>query len=184
MPGHSIHDNILITHEIMHKFKNLKGKATWVALKLDIEKTYDRLEWDFIEECLYRLGFHEIWIKWIIECITTVFYSLVINDEPTGHLRPSRGIRQGDPLLPYIFIMCMEVFSTALINAAQKPRTGLGIKLTTGGERIPCLLFAEDYLLFCRADQTNCSKLKHLLDEFCIQSGQLINFHKYTLTFS
>jgi len=74
VPGRSIHDNILITHEIMHKFKVLKGKTEWVALKLDMEKAYDRLECDFIEECLKRLGFHGKWIHWVMECIATVSY--------------------------------------------------------------------------------------------------------------
>jgi len=131
---------------------------------------------------LQRFGFLEIWIKWIMECIKTVSYSLIINDEPTGHIRPSCGIKQGDPLSPYIFIMCMEVLNTALSNATKQSRTGLGIKINTGVERIPCLFFADDYLLFYRADQTNYTVLKHLLDALCNHSGQLVNYHKSTLT--
>ena len=77
----------------------------------------------------------------------------------------------------------MEALSTKLVDAAQQPQSGLGIKLSAGGERIPCRLFADDCSLFCKANQTNCSKLKYILDELCTQSGQLINFHKSTLTF-
>jgi len=77
----------------------------------------------------------------------------------------------------------MEVLSTALSNGTKQHRTGLGIKLSTGLERIPCLLFADDCLLFRRTDYTNCMKLKKILDDFRSQSGQLINYHKSTLTF-
>jgi len=89
IPGRSIHENILLTHEIMHKFKKIKGKQAWVALKLDMEKAYDRLEWPFIQRCLEQLGFHTKWIHWVMKCITTVSYSLLINDEPTGLIQPT-----------------------------------------------------------------------------------------------
>jgi len=113
IPGRCIHDNILLTHEIIYKFNNCKGKMPWVAIKLDMEKTYDRLEWDFIHKCFQDFGFHQQWIKWIMECISSVSYSLLINDEPNKLFQPSRGIRQGDPLSPYIFILCGEVFNSS-----------------------------------------------------------------------
>jgi len=118
------------------------------------------------------------------ECITPVSYSLLVNDEPSGLIRPTRGIRQGDPLSPYIFILCMEALSSALLKESLQSKIGIGIKLSTGSERIPCLLFADDCLLFCKVDITTCRKLKSLLDSFCAHSEQLINYHKSTLTFS
>ena len=184
IPGKSIHENILLTHEIMHKFRKTKGKHAWVALKLDMEKAYDRLEWPFIRACLHQLGFHPTWINWVMECITTTSYSLLVNDESTGLIKPTRGIRQGDPLSPYIFILCMEALSTALFTASAQSKSGLGIKLSPGVERIPCLLFADDCLLFCKAETNSCTQLKTLLDTFCTQSGQFINLHKSSLTFS
>jgi len=78
----------------------------------------------------------------------------------------------------------MEALSMALSKATKQRRTGIGIKLSPALERIPCLLFADDCLLFCKADHTNCTRLKNILDEFCNQSGQLINYHKSTLTYS
>ena len=65
VPGRSIHDNILLTHEIMNKFKHMKGKKAWVALKLDMEKAYDRVERQFLFDALKHLGFHPQWIHWI-----------------------------------------------------------------------------------------------------------------------
>ena len=90
VPNRYIHDNILLTHEVMNKFRNMKGKKSWIALKLDMEKAYDRVEWNFLLEALKQLGFHSKWIHWIRECISTVFYSIIVNDEVTGFF-PLRG---------------------------------------------------------------------------------------------
>jgi len=78
----------------------------------------------------------------------------------------------------------MKVLSNSLIKESLKPKSGVGIKLCSGSERIPCLLFAKDCLLFRKVDTKNYRQVKQLLDEFCSLSGQLINFHKSTLTFS
>ena len=151
----------------MHKFKKIQGKQAWVALKLDMEKAYDRIEWSFIRQCLEHLGFHSKWIQWIMECITSISYSLLVSDEPSGLIRPTRGIRQGDPPSSYIFILCMEALSKALLKESMETKIGIGIKLSPGSERIPCLLFANDCLLFCKVEATTCNRLKSLLDTFC-----------------
>jgi len=78
----------------------------------------------------------------------------------------------------------MEVMSHSLIKESLKLKSGVGLKLCAGSEHIPCLLFADDCLLFCKADTTHCWRIKHILDAFCDLSGQLINYHKSTLTFS
>ena len=182
--GRSIHDNILLTHEIMHKFRKCKGKTAWVALKLDMEKAYDRLEWYFIQKCFQEIGFHPQWIKWVIECISSVSYSFLINGASHGLLLPSRGIRQGDPLSPYIFILCMEVFCSFLIKESRTAKSGIGIKICPKSTKIPYLLFADDCLTFCKSNQQTCSQLKDILDTFCALSGQLVNFHKSVITFS
>ena len=122
IPGRSIHDNILISHEIMHKFKKPKGKKAWVTIKLDIKKAYDQMEWDFIMHCFQEIDFHPTWNKWIKECISSVSYWVIVNDEPHGLFTPTRGIPQGDPLSPYIFIICMEVLSLWLNNATANKK--------------------------------------------------------------
>jgi len=184
IPHRTIHDNILIAHEIVNKFKIMKGKKGFVALKLDMEKAYDRLEWDFLLSCLKQLGFHDTWIQWIKECISTVSYSFIINNEPHGFFKPSRGLRQGDPLSPYLFTICMDVLAKRLHALSLNPKSGIGIKIAQDAERIPCLLFADDSLLFCKATPRACQQLKEVLDTFCTQSGQLVNFHKSSILFS
>ena len=138
----------------MHKFKKTQGKQAWVALKLDMEKAYDRIEWSCIRQCPEQLGFHQQWIQWIMECITSVSYSLLVNNEPVGLIHPTRGIRQGDPLSPYIFIICMEDLSKFLLKESMETKAGIGIELGPRSERIPCLLFADDCLLFCKVETT------------------------------
>ena len=184
VPDRAIHDNILVAHEIMNKFKHYKGKKGFVALKIDMEKAYDRIEWNFLLACLRQLGFDDIWIKWISECISTVSYSIVINGEACGFFKPSRGLRQGDPLSPYLFLICMDVLARSLYAHSLDSKLGIGIKLAPAAMRIPCLFFADDSLIICKTSLTACRQLKNTLDLFCAQSGQLINFHKSSLIFS
>jgi len=164
IPNRTIHDNILLAHELINKFHHFKGKKGYIALKLDMEKAYDRIEWDFLLACLQQLGFHEKWIQWIKECISTVSYSIIVNNEPTGFFRPTRGLRQGDPLSPYLFIICMNVLASRLHEQSLFPKSGIGAKIAPSAPRIPCLLFADDSLIFCKASFLACQKLKEILD--------------------
>jgi len=89
-----------------------------------MEKAYDRIDWSFIRHCLEQLGFHPQWMQWIMECITSVSYSLLVYDEPAGLIRPTRGIHQGDPLSPYIFIICMEALVKPSLKNPWKQKWG------------------------------------------------------------
>ena len=108
-PNKAISDNILVAFETLHHMKMKKvGRVGHVALKLDMSKAYDRLEWGFLKKIMEKMGFYPTWIGWIMECIQSVTYSILVNGESNGHIIPSRGIRQGDPLSPYLFLLCSE----------------------------------------------------------------------------
>lgn len=154
-----------------------------MAVKTDMSKAYDRLEWSFTKEVLQRLGFHEKWVTWVLQCISTVSYAFLINEAVLGKVIPERGIRQGDPLSPYIFILCSEVL-LGLCSKAQRDGTPTGIKIATNCPRINHLLFADDTMFFIRSDDRSCHTLKTLLNTYEATSGQKINTLKSSLTFS
>ncbi|XP_056843105.1 uncharacterized protein LOC130495678 [Raphanus sativus] len=175
IPGRSISENVLITHEILHflKTSDVQKKCS-MAVKTDISKAYDRLEWNLIEKVLLQMGFHSIFVNWVMQCITTVTYSFLINEEVLGHVVPSRGIRQGDPISPYVFIHCGEVLS-GMCKEAQRDGSMTGIRIATKFPRINHLLFADDTLFFVRSNPQSCLALKDILQKYERASGQMIN---------
>ena len=120
-----------------------------MALKLDMSKAYDRVEWCFLEELMRKMGFHERWINLTMVCVKTVTYSILVNGEPRGLIHPSRGIKQGDPLSPFLFLLCIEGLN-GLIKQAEVNGDICGFSLCRRGPKLTHMLFADDSLLFCR----------------------------------
>ena len=101
VPDRAISDNFLITHEVLHYLKSSEAeKHCSMTVKTDISKAYDRLEWAFISQVFDSLGFDKVWTNCILQCISTVLYSFLIDNEVIGEVTPQRGIRQGDPFSP------------------------------------------------------------------------------------
>lgn len=103
-----------------------KGKTSFMSLKLDISKAYNRVEWSFIKPIMNKLGFEEAWIKKVIMCVKFVSFSILINREPKCFIEPSRGLQQGDLLSPYLFLIYIERL-ISLLSKATKAKQITGI---------------------------------------------------------
>jgi hypothetical protein len=184
IPGRLITDNVLIAFEALHTMDSrLSGKEGYVALKLDMSKAYDRVEWDFLETVMRRLGFDEKWIFLVMKCVRTIKYAVLINGQAFGEIVPSRGLRQGDPLSPYFFILCAEGLSEAL-KRGEREGGFTGLPITRGGTRLNHLFFADDSLLFCKAKASELESLQAILDSYEHASGQKLNKEKTSIFFS
>jgi hypothetical protein len=184
LPRRLITDNILVAFETLHTMDTrLKGREGFMAMKLDMSKAYDRLEWDFLEEMMRKLGFDNRWVNLLMSCVRTVSYAILVNGQPFGQIIPTRGIRQGNPLSSYLFILCAEAMSTMIQHSACESSI-MGIPISRGGIRINHLLFADDSLLFCRANLREWDHIHRLLGQYEAASGQQLNHTKTSLFFS
>ena len=107
-PGRRGVDNVIIVQELIHTIGRAKGKKGFMSIKIDLEKAYDKIEWSFIKEMLINFNFPNNLIDLIMSCVTLVSTSLLFSGGCLESFKPSKGIRQGDPLSPYPFILCME----------------------------------------------------------------------------
>ena len=110
-------DDIILTHEVIHSLKSAKKPG--MLLKIDLSKAFDKLCWHHIQHLLRAFGFDQMWIRWIMSLISTPLYSILINGIPSTPFSSSRGIRQGDPLSPFIFVLMAKGLSRLIHHAVQ-----------------------------------------------------------------
>lgn len=148
-----------------------------------MSKAYDRVEWGFVVAMMRKLGLNERWIHLIYHCMSTVRYRVVINGNVSKPFAPGRGLRQGDPLSPYLFLFCSEGLSASL-SKLKNDNHLKGVKACRRGPSITHLFFADDSFLFFRANAVECDIVKNLLKLYEEKSGQMVNFDKSGLFFS
>ena len=129
------------------------------------------------------MSFHEKWINLIMHCITTISYFVLINGVAYGSIIPTRGLRQGDLVSPYIFLLCAYGFSSLTNDAARNQRIN-GVLICKGSPKITHLFFADDNLLFCKANIQECQNLINILQLYEASSGQKINVNKSSVFFN
>jgi len=146
-------------------------------------KAYDRIEWDFLNHTLITMGFPSNLVNTIMKCVTTVSFFILINGQATDAFTPQRGLRQGDPLSPYLFILCAEVLSGLLTKGQEEGRFH-GIQIAPNAPPISHLFFADDSLLFCRADPKEADFILKTLQTYESMSGQKVNLEKSEMVFN
>lgn len=184
VPGRNISDNVLVSFKLLHfmKRKN-RGLEGEVALKLDISKAYDRVDWRYLQKRMKVMGFSDKWIKWVMLCVTTVSYMINFNGHLVGPIVPSRGLRQGDLLSPYLFLFCVEGLSHSIKKAAEEGDIS-GCQIVMNAPSVTHLLFADDSFLFFKATELEATTVKRFLNRYEAESGQAVNYQKSGVFFS
>eukprot|EP00253_Pinus_taeda_P008550 PITA_08550 len=178
--GRQILDNILLAQEMIHTLHS--RKETGMLMQLDISKAYDKVSWRYLEAILEAFGFCRQWISWVLALIRSSRFSILVNGAPSEPFSPSRGIRQGDPLSPFLFVILMEGLSRiiakkradAVIKGLQPIRT---LPATTHQQ------FVDDTMLHGIPTVKEALAFRHILDLFSKASGMEINFSKSTIFF-
>ncbi|KAL0401943.1 UNVERIFIED_CONTAM: hypothetical protein Slati_4224200 [Sesamum latifolium] len=180
--GRCIGDNILLAQELFQGY-NQQHLPPRCALKVDIRKAYDTVEWDFLSAALKLFGFPPLFISWIEECITTPTFSECFNGSPHGFFRGSRGLWQGDPMSPYLLFLVMEVLNLILQQIIEQDG-GFSFHWQCEALHLFQLGFADDLLLFSRADVASVHVFKRGLSIFADLSGLHVNPQKSHLLLS
>jgi len=178
VPNRHIHDNSILANEMLHTLKSKRGRGGLMAVNIDMEKAFDKMEWSFLLAILTKLGFHPKWINWIRLCISNSSFSVLLNGSPFGLFSHSRGPRQGDPLSPFLFIIGTEVISRLLHQSLR------GFKIARSCSSLDHLLFVDDLVIFTTATSSEAIIIRDCLIKYSSWSGQTIHTNKSNILFS
>eukprot|EP00253_Pinus_taeda_P018177 PITA_18177 len=173
----TIHEAIGVAQETIHSIKQMKRKGA--VIKIDLAKAYDRINWVYIRMLLTHLGFKYDFIRWIMGCISNVSFAILINGAASPFFKSFRGLRQGCPLSPLLFLLVAEGLSH-LIRLAKREGAVKGLEVAVN-MFITHLLFVDDILLFTNGNLNEIRELKNILDLFMKATGMQINYRKSQL---
>jgi hypothetical protein len=163
---------------MLYTLKSKRGRGGLMEINIDMKKVFDKTEWNFLLAILQKLGFHLTWINWVRLCISTTSFSVLLNGSPFGLFSPSRGLRQCDPLSPFLFIIGLGAISRLLYSNLR------GFEIARSCAPLNHILFADDLVIFTTASSVEATLIKSCLDKYGCWSGQAVNIQKSTILFS
>ncbi|GKU92519.1 hypothetical protein SLEP1_g6233 [Rubroshorea leprosula] len=178
LKGRQLAEGVVIANEVIDEVKRKEMKS--FLFKVDFEKAYDKVCWEFIEYMMLRMGFNATWRKWIQECLKLSLVSILINGNLTKQFPVNKGIRQGDLLSPFLFLIVAEGLN-GLVSSAVEKGWYKGVTIGNGGTMVTHLQFADDTLFFGEATEHNIRVIKCIMRTFDLASGLKINFRKSEL---
>ncbi|GKU90798.1 hypothetical protein SLEP1_g4749 [Rubroshorea leprosula] len=178
LKGRQLMDGVVIANEVIDEVKKKKKKA--FLFKIDFEKAYDKVSWSFLDHMMQKMGFCEKWRLWIQECLRSSLVSILVNGSPSRQFKVTRGLRQGDPLSPFLFLIIAEGLN-GLVSEAVKNGKLEGVEVGNKSFSISHLQYADDTILFGKATEENVWAMKGILRAFELFSGLKINFNKSQL---
>lgn len=181
--GRQAADNVILLQEILHNMTRKKGKKGQFVVKIDLLKAYDPLESSFVRKCLQHFNLPQNVINIIMACITTTSFSTIVNGCKSKSFSASRGIRQGDPLSPFLFILCLEYLSFLISKECLK-QSWKPVSVSRGGQTISYCFFADDILLYGILDDSTPQVILRIFQHFSEVSGLQVNPLKSVIHFS
>jgi len=171
-------DGVLIVNEVVDLAKREKREC--LILKVDFEKAYDSVDWGFLKYMMRRVGMEEKWVRWMRACVFGGNMSILMSGSPTEEINVQRGLKQGDPLAPFLFLLMAEGFNGLMTNAVNR-NLFRGFEVKRGGTVVSHLQYADDTLCIGEPTVDNLWLLKAVLRGFEMASGLKVNYHKSSL---
>lgn len=176
----SIMTNILICQDIVKNYHRPVGMSRCL-MKIDLKEAYDTVDWSFLLAVLEAMNFPRQFVSWIETCLKSAKFSVVINGQPCDYFEAKRGLRQGDPISPYLFVLVMEVFTRQMLELEENENFKYHPKCKQ--LKITHLVFADDVMLVCKADRTSPIEMMKVFTRFFAVSGLEINTMKRSMFF-
>lgn len=149
-------------------------------MKIDFHKAFDSISWKFLDWVLSQMGFPDRWRMWISSCVSSAAASILLNGSPSPPFKLHKGLRQGDPLSPFLFVLVVEALNL-LMKKATSLKLWEGLQTSKNGPTLSHLQYADDTIIFCHPSLQSLTNIRNTLILFNLASGLKVNFHKSAL---